>query len=77
MSCAVNITGLKYITEAVDYQVVVGERSNSDEGVPARYAGVVGSENADMSSDKGDENTPRRKPKGSYPRTIRVGLVGP
>ena len=52
MSCAVNITGLKYITEAVDYQVVVGERSNSDEGIPARYTGVVGSENADMSSDK-------------------------
>ena len=77
MSCAVNITGLKYITEAVDYQVVVGERSINDEGVPTRNAGVDGSENADMSSDKGDENTPRRKPKGSYPRTIRVGLVGP
>ena len=77
MSCAVNITGLKYITEAVDYQVVVGERSISDEGVPIRNAGVDGSENADMSSDKEDENTSRRKPKGSYPRTIRVGLVGP
>ena len=57
--------------------IVVGERSISDEGVPTRYAGVDGSENADMSSDKGDKNTPRRKPKGSYPRTIRVGLVGP
>ena len=77
MSCAVNITGLKYITEAVDYQVVVGERSISDEGIPARYTGVDGSENADMSSDKGGENPPRRKPKGSCPRTIRAGLVGP
>ena len=57
--------------------IVVGERSNSDEDVPIRNVGVVGSENADMSSDKGDKNTPRRKPKGSYPRTIRVGLVGP
>ena len=57
--------------------IVVGERSISDEDVPIRNVGVDGSENADMSSDKGDKNTPRRKPKGSYPRTIRVGLVGP
>ena len=73
MSCAVNITGLKYITEAVDYQVVVGERSNNDEGIPARYTGVDGSENADMSSDKECEKHSRRKPKGSCARLIRAG----
>ena len=73
MSCAVNITGLKYITEAVDYQVVVGERSISDEGIPARYTGVDGSENADMSNDKGSENLPRRKTKVSCATLIGAG----
>ena len=35
----------------------------------------MGSENADMSSDKQSERHCRRKPKGSYPMLIRVGLV--
>ena len=34
------------------------------------------SENADMSSDKPDENSGRRKPKVSWGRFVRPGLVG-
>ena len=56
---------------------MVGERSKGDEGPPARCTGAFGSENADMSSDKEGENPSRPKPKGSCPRPIRAGLVGP
>ena len=38
--------------------------------------GVLGSENADMSSDKPDENSGRRKPKVSWGRFVLPGLVG-
>jgi hypothetical protein len=34
------------------------------------------SENADMSSDKPDENSGRRKPKVSWARFVLPGLVG-
>ena len=36
-------------------------------------AGGIGSANADMSSDKGGERPPRRKPKVSYATFIGVG----
>ena len=39
--------------------------------------GASGSENAGMSSVNVDENSAHRKPKGSYGRFFRVGLVGP
>ena len=43
---------------------------------PIRAIGVVGSEDADMSSDKAGEKPARRKPKVSWARLIRSGLVG-
>jgi hypothetical protein len=52
--CAENVTGLKPSTEARDSsnERVVGERSVSGEGVPARCVGADRSENAGMSSEK-------------------------
>ena len=38
--------------------------------------GALTSENADMSSDKPDENSGRRKPKVSWARFVLPGLVG-
>jgi hypothetical protein len=38
--------------------------------------GALISENADMSSDKPDENSGRRKPKVSWARFVLPGLVG-
>jgi hypothetical protein len=53
--CAENVPGLKHGTEAGDdngaIRVVVGERPASGEGVPARYVGAGGSENAGISSE--------------------------
>ena len=40
-------------------------------------SGALASENAGMSSVKACENHAHRKPKVSYARLIRVGLVGP
>ena len=40
-------------------------------------AGGIGSENADMSSDKQGEMTCRRKSKGSCAKLICAGLAGP
>src|SRR4051812_29890924 len=76
-SCAVNITGLKHVTEAADFfgsgrGAFLLRRSHLAMG-----GGAAGSANADMSSDKQGENPCRRKPKVSCPRTIRAGLVGP
>ena len=49
--CAENVTGLKLGTETRDLRKqVVGERPASGEGVPARYVGVGGSEDAGISS---------------------------
>ena len=39
-------------------------------------SGALVSENADMSSDKPDENSGRRKPKVSWGRFVLPGLVG-
>ena len=41
------------------------------------WGGAVASENAGMSSVKACEKHVHRKPKVSYERLIRVGLVGP
>jgi len=41
-----------------------------------RDDGAFISENADMSSDKPDENSGRRKPKVSWARFVPPGLVG-
>ena len=41
-----------------------------------RDGGALTSENADMSSDKPDENSGRRKPKDSWARFVPPGLVG-
>ena len=41
-----------------------------------RDGGALISENADMSSDKQDENSCRRKPKVSWARLVLSGLVG-
>ena len=41
-----------------------------------RDGGALISENADMSSDKPDENSGRRKPKVSWGRFVLPGLVG-
>ena len=38
--------------------------------------GALASENADMSSDKPDENSGRRKPKVSWARFVLPGLAG-
>ena len=54
---------------------MVGERSTSSEGRPARAAGAGGSENAGMSSVQTRENRVRRKSKVSDARSFRVGLV--
>ncbi len=40
-------------------------------------AGAAGRANAGMSSVKADEKSVHRKPKVSYGRVVRVGLVGP
>ena len=51
----------------------VAERSVGRRRRPARVAGGIGSENADMSSDKEGEKPSRRKSKGSCARLIRAG----
>ena len=38
---------------------------------------MIGGDDAGMSSDKADEKSARRKPKVSWGRLIRPGLVGP
>ena len=40
----------------------------ADEGVPVRSAGGPTRADAEISSDKGGENPPRRKSKGSWAR---------
>jgi hypothetical protein len=41
-----------------------------------RACGAIGSADAEMSSDKGGEKPPRRKPKVSWGRLILPGLAG-
>ena len=57
--------------------VVVAERSVCRRRCAARYAGGIGSENVGMSNEQGDENSPRRMSKVSYPTSVVVGLAGP
>ena len=52
---------------------VVEERSVRLRRWGVTPAGGIGSANADMSSDKGGERPPRRKPKVSYATFIGVG----
>ena len=52
---------------------MVGERSVGLRRQSVRVAGGIRSANADMSSDKGSEKLPRRKPKVSYATFIGVG----
>ena len=52
---------------------MVGERSVGLRRCSVRNAGGIRSANADMSSDKGSEKLPRRKPKVSYATFIGVG----
>ena len=52
---------------------VVEERSLRLRRCAERHAGGMGSANADMSSDKGSEKLPRRKPKVSCATFIGAG----
>lgn len=56
---------------------MVGERSVGLRREAGRPLGGIGSANADMSSKKGGENPPHRKPKVSHAMIISVGSVGP
>ena len=74
--------GTKHGTEAADRSrpraaAVVGERSCRRRSGTVRSRGAAASENAGMSNDKAGENPARRKPKVSWGREIRPGLVGP
>ena len=54
-----------------------GRRSFSEHrSLTVKDGGVLRSENADMSSDKPDENSGRRKPKVSWGRFVLPGLAG-
>ena len=55
---------------------VVGERSVRVEVRPEGLVELHGSENAGISSEKTSENLVHRKPKGSWGRLVRPGLVG-
>ena len=78
ISCAENVTGLKFNTEAAGYvfNVSVGEHSVVGRRVIVRRLGRGRRENAGMSSEKGSENLPHRKPKVSWGRFVRPGLGG-
>ena len=81
-SCADNSTGLKPGTDAAGGPVregrfAVGEHSAVGRRPTGRTAGRGGSDDAGTSSDQDGENPSRRKPKGSWGRFIRPGLVGP
>ena len=52
---------------------MVGERSVGLRRQLEKAAGGIGSANADMSSDKGSERLPRRKPKVSCSTFIGTG----
>ena len=81
-SCADNSTGLKPGTDAAGGPVregrfAVGEHSAVGRRPTGRTAGRGGRDDAGTSSDQVGENPTRRKPKGSWGRFIRPGLVGP
>ena len=74
-SCAENVTGLKFTTEAAEFALsrLVGERCQGVEASTVRSGGALRSENAGMSSDNPGENPGHRKPKVSYAMLISVG----
>ena len=64
--CADNVRGLKSAAEAeARCKPWVGERCKRGEAVRGSARGVLASANAGISSAKTDENSVRRKPKGS------------
>lgn len=72
------INGNKPKTEAADPRKrVVGERSSQRRSGTETSRGAAASDYAGMSNDKAGENPARRKPKVSWGRYIRPGLVGP
>ena len=76
--CADNSPGLKPTTEATGRRkAAVGERSVLQRSRGASRGGADGRANAGMSSVNLGEKPGHRKPKVSYGRLIRVGLVGP
>ena len=69
-------TGLKQCAEIADFfKEVVEERFNREEARAASDGGPVGSEYPDMSNDKYDKNSYRRKDKVSRAKFVRPGLV--
>ena len=74
-SCAENVTGLKFTTEAAEFAIsrLVGERCQGVEAGTVRSGGALRSENAGMSSDNPGANPGHRKPKVSYATLIGVG----
>ena len=81
MSCAENVTGLKFDTEDRVPPTLrrgeVEEYSIHSEAVLVRDGGVYRSKNVGMSSIKAGENPAHRKPKVSWATQIDPGLVGP
>ena len=59
------------------YLYMVGERSCQRRSGTETSRGAAASDYAGMSNDKTGENPVRRKPKVSWGREIRPGLVGP
>ena len=59
------------------YGCVVEERSSQRRSDTETSRGAAASDYAGMSNDKTGENPVRRKPKVSWGREIRPGLVGP
>ena len=59
------------------YGLGVGERSRQRRSGTETSRGAAASDYAGMSNDKAGENPARRKPKVSWGRYIRPGLVGP
>ena len=76
------MNGNKQNTEAADlFRIrpgqVVGERCCQRRSRTETSGGASASDYAGMSNDKTGENPVRRKPKVSWGRYIRPGLVGP
>ena len=65
------------LREAVVLRGAVGERWTLGRRATETTPGRCPSDDAGISSDKVSENLTRRKPKDSWARQIRPGLVGP
>ncbi len=70
------MNGAKLSTEAVDYIVVVGERSVVGRSISVSRCGRSRSENVGLSSANICENHIPQKPKVFYARLVHVELVG-